>query len=57
MSFIGEDEENCPANRASCSSHEFRCRSDGNCMPMEKYCDGKKILFNFNVKYLKINFQ
>lgn len=34
----GEDEENCPANRASCGSNEFRCRSDGNCMPMAKYC-------------------
>lgn len=38
----GEDEENCPANRASCGNNEFRCRSDGNCMPMEKYCDGVK---------------
>lgn len=36
----GEDEENCPANRASCGQNEFRCRSDGNCMPMSKYCDG-----------------
>lgn len=36
----GEDEENCPANRASCASNEFRCKSDGNCMAMEKYCDG-----------------
>lgn len=36
----GEDEENCPANRATCGPNEFRCRSDGNCMPREKYCDG-----------------
>lgn len=35
----GEDEENCPAKK-TCSSTEFRCRSDSQCMPMEKYCDG-----------------
>lgn len=40
--FTGEDEENCPANRASCAANEFRCRSDGNCMAIEKYCDGVK---------------
>lgn len=40
--FTGEDEENCPANRASCGENEFRCRSDGTCMRMEKYCDGIK---------------
>jgi sortilin-related receptor len=34
----GEDEQNCPTNR-SCATGEFRCRIDGKCLPMEKYCD------------------
>lgn len=29
-------------NRASCLPNEFRCRSDGNCMSMDKYCNGVK---------------
>jgi sortilin-related receptor len=38
----GEDEENCLVHRASCGSNEYRCQSDGKCIPMEKYCDGTK---------------
>lgn len=39
-SLTGEDEENCPAQRPMCKENEFRCRLEGNCLPMEKYCDG-----------------
>lgn len=37
----GEDEEHCPSNNL-CSVNHFRCRTDGMCLPMEKYCDGTK---------------
>jgi sortilin-related receptor len=40
--YTGEDEENCPAQRPICNPNEFRCRLEGNCLPMEKYCDGIK---------------
>ncbi|XP_038113433.1 sortilin-related receptor [Culex quinquefasciatus] len=35
----GEDEGNCPSQK-QCSNKHFKCRSDGQCLPMEKYCNG-----------------
>ncbi|XP_058466286.1 sortilin-related receptor-like [Malaya genurostris] len=34
----GEDEGNCPSQK-QCSVKHFKCRSDGMCLPMEKYCN------------------
>lgn len=34
----GEDEDNCPIIK-SCSYNSFKCRIDGTCLPMEKYCN------------------
>lgn len=38
----GEDERNCPEPFHSCGTNEFRCRTNGMCLPMEKYCDNVK---------------
>uniref|UniRef100_A0A182QTE4 Sortilin-related receptor n=1 Tax=Anopheles farauti TaxID=69004 RepID=A0A182QTE4_9DIPT len=35
----GEDEENCPSSKL-CGNNNFRCRTDGMCLPMDRFCNG-----------------
>lgn len=35
----GEDEENCPVHKL-CNNNNFRCRTDGMCLSMDKLCNG-----------------